>query len=530
MSAPPIRVLLIEDDEDDYLLTRKVLCENPRTTFDVSWACSYEAALIELANPYDACLVDFRLGAESGLALIAQATAEGFLGPMILLTGVGDHAVDVEAMKAGAADYLVKHQSTPELIERVIRHAIERKAADVALRRSEEQLRQSQKLEAIGSLAGGLAHDFNNLLSVILSYSELLAVELKSGDPMRADLLDINEAAVRAADLTQQLLAFSRQQIFQPVIIDLNTVFTKMERMLRRVIGEDIELISLIEPELLEVMGDVSQMEQIMMNLVVNARDAMPKGGRLTIETLTVHLNAENDAVVYSGMSPGPHVMLKVTDTGVGMDKATLARVFEPFFTTKNIGKGTGLGLSTVFGIVKQSSGAIWASSELGKGSVFSVCFPALRPSALPKPQTAPPIAAAVISLRGWETVLLVEDDERVRVLARTILRKYGYQVLEAQSGGDALIVSEQHPGSIELLLTDVVMPRVSGPQLAERLALSRPELKVLYMSGYAGGMNPQLALHGSGATFLQKPITPEVLARRVREALLTPRLPTPTA
>jgi len=253
---------------------------------------TYDAALAALKTPYDACLVDYRLGADSGLELIEKAIAAGYSGPMILLTGQGDHDLDVEAMKAGAADYLSKDQITPQLIERVIRHAIERKVATVALRRSEAQLRQAQKMEAIGSLAGGVAHDFNNLLSVILSYSELLGLELKQDDPMRADLEAINEAGLRAAALTQQLLAFSRQQVLQPMVIDLNEVFAGMEQMLRRVIGEDVELASLARQASCRVKVDHGQMEQVIMNLVVNARDAMPRGGKLTIETSEIFLDA----------------------------------------------------------------------------------------------------------------------------------------------------------------------------------------------------------------------------------------------
>ena len=518
MSPPRICVLLIEDDKEDYLLASRFLSDNPRADFAVSWVRSYEAAIEELQNPYDVCLVDFCLGAESGLALIKQAKAGGFRGPMILLTGVGDHNLDVAAMKCGAADYLVKSEVTPELLERVIRHALERTSAEAALHHSEEQLRQSQKLEAIGSLAGGLAHDFNNLLSVILSYSELLATELRPGDPMRADLLDIHEAGLRAADLTRQLLAFSRQQVFQPRRIDLNAVFAGMEHMLRRVIGEDVELVSLADAQLFEIMGDASQLEQIVMNLVCNARDAMPSGGRLTVETSSVLLSAE-EAAEHIGLSAGPHVLLVFTDTGTGMDKATQARIFEPFFTTKGLGKGTGLGLSTVFGIVKQSHGAVWAVSEPGKGTTFTVCLPALEASQA-RLTSMPPVAAEVGTLRGSETILLVEDDERVRVLARTILRRYGYHVLEAQSGGDALIVCEQHQAPIDLLLTDVVLPRVSGPELAARLVASRPEMRVLYMSGYAGDANLRHPLPGAHAVYLQKPITPEALALKVRETL----------
>jgi two-component system cell cycle sensor histidine kinase/response regulator CckA len=515
LTQVPFRLLIVEDDEEDYLLTRRLLSEKTRA--GMKWARSYETALEELRTPYDACLVDYRLGAHTGLALIETAIARGFRGPMILLTGQGDDDVDVEAMRVGAADYLVKGQITQQLLERVIRHSIERKAAESALRRSEEQLRQSQKMEAIGSLAGGVAHDFNNLLSVILGYSQMLAEEFKVGDPIRADLDEINGAGLRAAELTRQLLAFSRQQVLQPTIVDLNEIFTGMEKMLRRLIGEDVELEWLAAPALDKILVDPGQMEQVIMNLTVNARDAMPEGGKLTVQTANVVLT-ETEVAEHAGVKAGAHVMLAVTDTGHGMDAATQARIFEPFFTTKEVGKGTGLGLSTVFGIVKQSGGAIGAWSEPGKGTIFTTWFPVTRAAATR--MSRPDGGSERRPLRGSETVLVVEDEERVRLLVRTILTKYGYRVLEAQSAGDALIVCEQHGATIELLLADVVLPRISGPHLAARLVSTRPEMKVLYMSGYAGASMLQHGVVGSGAPFLQKPFTPEVLARAVRDVL----------
>jgi CheY-like chemotaxis protein len=369
-------------------------------------------------------------------------------------------------------------------------------------------------MEAIGRLAGGVAHDFNNLLTVILGFGELMLGDLKPGDPVRDAVEEVCKAGQRAAGLTRQLLMFSRQQVIEPKVLDLNDVLTGMHKMLRRILGEDVETISLSNPSLGRVRVDPSSIEQVVMNLAVNARDAMPTGGKLTIETANVVLD-EHYALSHLPAKAGPYVMLAVSDTGTGMDRETQARIFEPFFTTKELGKGTGLGLSTVFGIVQQSGGNIWVYSEPGKGTTFKVYLPRVDAEV---DVVRPQVGSA--ALRGTETILLVEDEEQVRAVVLNILRRQGYRVIPAQNGGEALLLCEKHSGAIDLLLTDVVMPRMSGPELAKRLAMTRPEMKVLCMSGYT---DDSIVRHGvleGHVAFLQKPITPASLARKVREVL----------
>jgi len=383
-------------------------------------------------------------------------------------------------------------------------------------RRLEDQLRQAQKMEAVGRLAGGVAHDFNNLLTAILGYCNLMLDEIPAEDPLRQDLEEIRQAGDRAAALTRQLLAFSRRQMLQPQIIDLNTLVRQMEKMLRRLIGEDIELVTPLGPDLKQVKVDPASIEQVLVNLAVNARDAMPLGGRLTIETAMVDLDdayAERHVTVI----PGRYVMLAVSDTGQGMDAATRARIFEPFFTTKEQGKGIGLGLATVYGIVKQSGGYIWVYSEPGHGTVFKVYLPPSDVAASAVRPVEP--ASESEKHRGWETVLLVEDEDAVRALAREVLRRQGYVVLEARHGLDALRVAERHQDPIHLLVTDVVMPHMSGRDLARRLADARPNMKLLFISGYTD----HAVVHRDltpGSAFLQKPFTPENFAQKVRSVL----------
>ena len=393
---------------------------------------------------------------------------------------------------------------------------IEGTMVDVSERRNlEDKLRQSQKMEAIGQLAGGIAHDFNNLLTVIQGYGRLLMEHLQKDREAHIQIKRIDEAAERAASLTRQLLAFSRKQVLQPRVINLNAVVENLGSLLHRLIGEHIDLQTISASDLAQVKADSAQIEQVIMNLVVNARDAMPEGGCLTLETGNVELD-ESYCQDHPGVNPGFYVMLAVSDTGAGMAPEILARIFDPFFTTKELGRGTGLGLSTVYGIVRQSGGHIWVYSEIGQGSTFKIYLP--RTEEMPdSPAVRQPAAATV---RGNETVLVVEDDLTLRELARSILAACGYSVLAPKDAREALTVCEQSFASIHLLLTDVVMPGVSGRALAQTLQSRNPAVKVLFMSGYTENAIVHHGVLDSGTHFLQKPFTPSMLATKVREVL----------
>jgi PAS domain S-box-containing protein len=468
------------------------------------------------------------LGYGSGVDLVGRNLANLYFDSQQWF-GLADYLRLLEKFQGLPADWLRADRSvvSVRLSGRAFRDErntifFELFAEDVTERRAlEQQLRQAQKMEAVGRLAGGIAHDFNNLLMVISGYSEFLLERIGSDPTMRGHAQEIANAAGRATSLTRQLLAFSRKQMLAPKIVDLNGVVTENVKMLTRVIGEDIDLVMVPGPDIGAVKADPGQIEQVIMNLAVNARDAMPQGGRLTIETANVTLDA-NYARFHAPVKPGDYVMLAISDTGVGMDADTQAHIFEPFYTTKGL-KGTGLGLSTVYGIVKQSEGYIWLYSEAGKGTSFKIYLP--RFSATGEALATQPALAADADQPnpGHETILLVEDEENLRRLARQSLENQGYSVIDAPDGSTAIQISQAHKGPIHLLLTDVIMPGMNGRELANKVSPTRPEMRVLYMSGYTENHIGHNGTLDEGITLLQKPFTLPALKAKVREMLDTP-------
>jgi two-component system cell cycle sensor histidine kinase/response regulator CckA len=504
-----LRTLLVEDNElDCELLIRELRRGGYALTYErVETEATLLHALAE--HSWDLVLSDFTMPTFSAFAALEVVRRRHPDLPFIIVSGTIGEEAAVEGMRGGAQDFITKAN-----LSRLL-PAIARELAEVATRQMnrklEAQLRQSQKMEAIGRLASGVAHDFNNLLSVIVGYTDLIVDRVPAGDALLEDLEEVRAAAMRAASLTRQLLALSRQQVLAPKVLSLDEIVTTMQKMLRRLLPADVTLVSRSARPIGNVYADRGQIEQVIMNLAVNAGDAMPTGGTLTIETANVELDAEYAASNLDA-APGTHVMLAFTDTGEGMDAATQARIFEPFFTTKELNKGTGLGLSTVFGIVRQSGGHVTVSSQAGSGSMFSVYLPCALGAAdaiagsTPPPQT----------LEGFETILLVEDEEKVRGVFRAILIRSGYTVLAAEDGLEALHIAEQHEGAIDLLLTDLKMPTMNGIELAERLYAVRPAARVLYTSGYPECSTGKRA----GIDFLPKPVTSDALLRKVRTML----------
>lgn len=511
-SRRPLNVLLVEDNADDATL---LVLELRRVGFEVEHervdtVDAMRAALA--ARRWDIVISDYSLPGFDALAALGVLKASGEDIPLLVVSGTIGEEAATESLRAGARDFILKDRPIRlgPAVERELREARSR----ALLRATEVQLRHAQKLEAVGQLAAGVAHDFNNVLAVIMLNAQMIADGIRSGTPEIADAEEILSAAKRAADLTRQLLAFGRQQIFQLRVVDLNDVVAGVEKMLRRLISEDIEVRVVRGVALGKVEIDVGQMEQVIMNLAVNARDAMPEGGRLTIETSNVELS-EEEAAARVDVKPGPYVLLAITDSGTGMDKETQTRIFEPFFTTKEIGRGTGLGLSTAFGIVRQSGGHIFVDSEVGVGTTFRIYLPRTeRPSSLQAP------LVPMRDLHGTGTVLLVEDESSVRGAIASVLGRHGYTVLRASNGEEALAICESHSGAIDLLLTDVVMPGLNGRDVADRARRSRGGLKVLFVSGYSNVSVVQSGIVDGGVWFLPKPFTPETLLQKIREVL----------
>ncbi len=505
-------VLLVEDDDDDFLLTRDLVA---RLGYELERVSDYaDGSRAVRTGDYDVALVDYRLGADNGVELVRELVESGCQTPMIVLTGQGDYNVDLEAAEAGASDYLVKGEITPSLLERTIRYAVQTRMHLQSLQKHEEALRQSQRMEAVGQLAAGIAHDFNNLLLIIRGYSSLI-LDRSDDEKIRQQAGQIDRAADRAADLTRQLLAYSRQQILQPETCDLNVIVQETLRLLERLIGEDIAVMSTCAPSLPTVVVDRGQVSQVILNLAINARDAMPDGGTLTVRTVPVELD-EHSVREHPDVAPGRYVLLEITDTGVGMDSETRQRVFDPYFTTKE--GGTGLGLATVYGIVRQSGGHVWLYSEPGIGTTFKIYFPLGETEQLP---------AALMhesgSLDGTETILLVEDADLVRDLVTNVLESFGYTVLAAKDGLEALEIASQHADDISLVFTDIVMPGMNGRELVDRLAEVRPEIKTLFSSGYPADTVIRQGIASATVAFIQKPYVSIELAEKVRAVLDDP-------
>jgi two-component system, cell cycle sensor histidine kinase and response regulator CckA len=513
-----VRILAVDDDPQARQLIEMALANaHFEMTLEVVGTVA-EGLRRTSGDDHDIYVVDQQLPDGTGLSLIHTAKQGGATKPFILITGHGSGDLDQAALREGAADYVEK-QLVATHLERSIRYALRNWQAGRALVEREEQLRQAQKMEAIGRLAGGVAHDFNNLLTAIIGYTDLVRERLEPTDPIAHDVGEIRKAADRAAALTRQLLALSRKQFMSPEVLDLNAIVTGLLPMLPRVIGEHIETTTSLAPDLRRVKADPSQMEQVVINLVLNARDAMAMGGHLAIETSNVQLDANRIAAERLNLEPGAYVMLGIRDTGSGMDAQTRDRVFEPFFTTKARGKGTGLGLPTVYGIVDQSGGAISIDTAVGRGTSIRIYLPITSATEEHEPERHE-VATSTLANGGTETLLLVEDNDAVRELAVHALRKRGYTVHEARNAEEAIDWSMTSRIKPNLLVTDVVMPGLSGPNLAARLLQENPRLKVLYMSGYT---DDATAVHGAfwgGVPLLQKPFTPAQLAERVRLAL----------
>ncbi|BCA55379.1 putative Hybrid histidine kinase [Nitrospira sp. KM1] len=522
----PLRLLHLEDNPLDADLIRATLIEAGLfcITQRVDTRAEFFSALKE--GTLDLILADYSLPGFDGISALALARQHAPDVPFLFVSGQIGEELAIDAMHQGATDYVFKQRlgRLVPSVQRALRERderTERRRAEEALRQSEKQFRQAQKMEAVGRLAGGIAHDFNNLLTVIMGYNHVFSAELGQDHPLHDKLEESQKAGERAATLIKQLLAFSRKQPLEPKVLALNAVVSNIEGMLRRVIGADIRMVIAPGPDESRVRADQAQLEQVIMNLVVNARDAMPDGGSLRIETSSIEL-MRSPVHHVQPLPPGPYVKLSVIDTGSGMDRQTQSHIFEPFFTTKDEGKGSGLGLSTVFGIVTQCGGGIDLASRIGHGTRFDIYLPRVDSEV----ETGMCHQRQAGAQRGTETILLAEDDGSVRTLIRDELRKLGYKVIEAKNGVEACLLASQQVGALHLLLSDMVMPGMGGRELAQHLSIIKPDLRILFMSGYTDDIGI-LAGHEEGAIeFLQKPFTPETLAHTVRHLLDTAARP----
>jgi two-component system, cell cycle sensor histidine kinase and response regulator CckA len=526
---PPLRLLHLEDDPVDAELIVTTLIEGgiPCQSQLVDTRQAFVAALKE--GRMDLILADYSIPGFDGMTALTLARQHRPDVPFLFVSATIGEELAIDAMHHGATDYVLKQRlgRLVPSVQRALRELddrAERKRAEEALRQSEKQFRQSQKMEAVGRLAGGIAHDFNNLLTIIMGYSQVLLTELGPQHPLRGKIEETLKAGGKAASLIRQLLTFSSKQSMDPKILSLNTAVTSLENMLRRLIGEDVQFVVKLDPKNGRLRADQTHLEQVLVNLVVNARDAMPNGGTITIETAQVELT-RSPVYHIAPLQPGSYVRLTVSDTGCGMDLKTQSHIFEPFFTTKGEGKGTGLGLSTVYGIVTQCGGAIDVTSRVGHGTRFDLYFPSVESDIL----TTTPTQPSGRPQRGTETILLAEDEPSVRTLVRDELRKLGYKVVEAKNGVEACLLATQQAESFQLLLTDVVMPGMGGRELAQHLSVINPELRTLFMSGYMDDVGIMAGQEEGTTSFLQKPFTPEVLASSVRN-LLDARMPSDKA
>ena len=515
----PLQILIVEDDPTDAEL---MVLELQRSEFDFEWQrVDTEVEFLAKLNPgLNLILSDYKMPNFTGLRALELLKQQPALDiPFIVVSGSIGEETAVDVLQHGAADYLLKDRIAR--LGPAVRRALKEVEERAERKRLEAQFIEAQKMEVVGQLAGGVAHDFNNVLAVIMGYSDLIAQELGFDNPLQKYAEEIRLAAKRAAGLTQQLLIFSRKQVVQAVVLDLNEVVESMETMLRRLIDENVEMTMAYGNQIGQIKADSGYVWKVLMNLVVNARDAMPNGGKLAIETSVVKLD-EASARAHPEMTPGKYVMLSVKDTGTGMTEEVKAHLFQAFFTTKETGKGTGLGLVTCQTIVRQSGGYIDVCSELGRGTTFNIYFPRID---LPAHVATRSLARSGPLRRGTETVLLVEDEPSVRHLAQGVLKAQGYDVLTAPNGQDALRVAREHQGPpIALVVTDVVMPRMGGKVMSEWLKISYPDVKVLFTSGYT---EDAIAHHGvldAGVEFLPKPYSPSSLARKVRELLEAPQ------